>query len=805
MTATESTVGAFCLIVPSGTWQMTALIDALHDHHPEAEVHAVWCGDPHLRPVLDDAHHRASWCDLDLAEPAGWGWGRLIVGLHPRAYEWCRAAAAVARLLDEGTDSVAVLRVGSVAVLGDCSALMAGPSVTLVPRCNGTLPVDGLAPTEADLVMSGRHSIVAAGFRAAAKPALEWFAQQLLGAGDTVGPWLDRVGELFGAVDCSDPAIGVGGWRSHLDPVLLDLDDLDHAEQWHFTFASAPARIRLSAETALADAVAHGRHQIVGRSAVLALPGRVVVDAAIRRLVANELTSSTPSRSTLPVPFGEHHSAFLRWLEQPSPVWGATFGRYWRQLRAERADLQVAFPRPDGRDQADFIAWSSTSWLDDDRSSLIGIVSTDAIVDIEGTKSPPVEAVKSVASVASIASVGHDPSGVNVVGYHSHDLSLGLIARQITAALESVDVPVAAIDHHRTGSPVTEHLPLTTREVAFATNIIVVNADQFEFLVSDMGVEVLDGRTNIAYWFWELDEVPAQMVAAIDDVDEVWAGSQFVADAFARVTDKPVRCVPIPVSEPEVSGRDRASLGIPTDRFVFLVTFDHFSVTERKNPFGAIEAFRRAFSDGDGPLLLIKTVNGDVRWQSHERLLLATRGRSDIVVWDEHLSRPDQMAVHKASDCLVSLHRSEGLGLHCAEAMWLGKLVIASRYSGNLDFMDDDCSLLVDCTMTAITDGEGVYPPTGRWADPDLDQAAAFMRQVAADPTAAAAVGARARRRMTEQPSQAATGRRIAALVGIAADTTSTRDRQQSDRQQSDRQQSDIQQRSTAGNPKQRT
>ncbi len=122
-------------------------------------------------------------------------------------------------------------------------------------------------------------------------------------------------------------------------------------------------------------------------------------------------------------------------------------------------------------------------------------------------------------------------------------------------------------------------------------------------------------------------------------------------------------------------------------------------------------------------------------------MLAAADGRDDIRVWDETLDRADQMALVAAVDCMVSLHRSEGLGLHLAEAMWLGTPIIATRYSGNLDFMNDDNSLLIDFDLVNVEHGEGVYPPTAKWAAPDLEQAAAAMRRIASDAALGTPVG----------------------------------------------------------------
>lgn len=745
-------------MVPGGGLDVGPLVDAVVRHHPGAGLGAVWCGDPHLRPP---AHAAAPWIDVDLPEPSGAGWGRLLLALPPRSYEWARTAAAVSRALAGGASSVAVLRVGSVAVLGAAGLAPVeldpgAAAIALVPRVHGALPVDGESPSDADLVEQGTWSTAIAVCSGAARPALDWLGLRLAAGGDEpVGAWFDRLAELFGAASLDDRRVHAAGWEAPTAELsVVDLDALDPHDRWHFRFGDEPARVRLSAEHDLAAAVTASLPQLGGdggaEPARLCLPGAVAVDGPIRSLVRDAVRAWRRGDGELPPdPFAGEAAAFLAWLEQPSPIWGANIGRYWRELRTQRADLQAAFPRSDSSDQDAFVQWATTSWQLEERSVLLR----------PSAGSPRV----------AVESVAFNPNGLNVVGYLGFDSSLGDVGRRIVAALTAAHVPVAAIDHFRTGSPRTRR-PVATEPVArFATNLVVVNADQFHFFVADHARGVLAGRRTIAYWFWELEDVPAPMRDAIAHVDEIWTGSTFVAEAFAGVTDKPVRCVPIPVAEPTPSGRDRAGLGLPGDRFVFLVTFDHFSVVERKNPFGAIEAFRRAFPEpgGDGPVLVVKSTNGHRRWASHERVLLAAAGRDDIVVIDQHLDRDDQMAMIAAADCLVSLHRSEGLGLHCAEAMWLGTPVIATRYSGNLDVMDDSCSVLIDATMVHVTHGEGVYPPSAHWADPDLDQAAAWMRRLVAEPELGARLARAGRERMRAQPSLAATGRTIARQAGL--------------------------------------
>lgn len=755
----DEAVNAICLVVPSGAWNLEPLVAAIRVHHGDRSIVAVWCGDPHLRPVLPDST-ATTWCDRDLDEPSGAGWNRLLVGLAPRTYEWARAAAAIGRLLDAGVHSVVMLRVGSVAVLGDLAPLTGDLSITLVPRANEAMPADGLAPSEADLISAGRHSVAVAGYRDGAQPALRWLIEQLLGGDGEVGPWVDRMAELFGSGNCASVQVVAGGWPSGAtrdgveQPIaLLDLDHLDRNEPWHFDLGQRPARVRLSADPTLAAAIIAGWPQCEGDPAPVLLPGGIPASGPIRSLMHRELNVARRGDSALPPePYGPHNSTFTRWLEQSERA-GADVGRYWIEVRALRPDLQAEFPQPQAADAARLLEWTNVSWRLEQRTAILRC-RADATFAAPG--GDPQRAV---------ASAGFEPSGINVLGYLDFDQGQGDVARRIIDALRAASVPVAALGFHRSDAPRRAGGMATDGVARYATNLAVVTAAHFDFVAADLGVSLLAGRHTIGYWFWELEHVPSAMVKAIDHVDEIWAGSRFVADAFAAVTDKPVHCVPIPVAEPQPSDRNRAGFGLPADPFVFLCTFDQFSVPERKNPFGVIDAFTTAFADGEGPLLWIKTMNGDRGWRNHERLLVAAARRSDIIVWDEHLARADQMAVLNTADCLVSLHRSEGLGLHCAESMWLGKPVIATRYSGNLDFMDDSCAALVGYDMVPVRHGEGIYPSNARWADPHIDEAVVWMRRLATDPALAAELGARARARMQSQTSAAETGLLMARLA----------------------------------------
>jgi len=213
----------------------------------------------------------------------------------------------------------------------------------------------------------------------------------------------------------------------------------------------------------------------------------------------------------------------------------------------------------------------------------------------------------------------------------------------------------------------------------------------------------------------------------------------------------------------------------------FLATFDYLSVAERKNPFGAIAAFRQAFpGDAIDAALVIKTLNGEQRPDAEQRVLDAAGSDRRITVVDEQFSDADQAALIAAVQCLVSLHRGEGLGLHIADAMWLGTPVLASRYGGSMDLLDDETAALVDVHLVPAERTEGAYPAGAMWADPVIDQAATWMRRMALEPYERARLADAARRRIAEQPSAEEVGRRMARSLGkprLAVEAATAADR----------------------------
>jgi hypothetical protein len=240
----------------------------------------------------------------------------------------------------------------------------------------------------------------------------------------------------------------------------------------------------------------------------------------------------------------------------------------------------------------------------------------------------------------------------------------------------------------------------------------------------------------------------------------VWAPSAHVAGAIAAVSPIPVTTTRIPVELPPILPRSREELGIPND-FVFLFSFDYRSVFERKNPLATIGAFTSAFGTHEGANLVLKCINADADPVNHNRLRVAAAEHPKVHVIDSYLSPQEKDALTAACDCYVSLHRSEGFGYTMAEAMYCGKPVIATGYSGNLEFMTQDNALLVDHRLVPIGADAAPYPPEGEWAEPDVEHASTLMRMVFEDRQLANDLSRRAAHDIRRTHSAAAVGERM--------------------------------------------
>lgn len=338
--------------------------------------------------------------------------------------------------------------------------------------------------------------------------------------------------------------------------------------------------------------------------------------------------------------------------------------------------------------------------------------------------------------------------GLNMFGYFRGQFGLAEAARSYASALMEAGYPVALVDIDIDLPHGFEERRLESdlgHDAPHPINMIFVNPDFLTPALERMGAARMQGRHLIACWFWELERVPDEWLQAIEQVDEIMVASDFVEQAFRAATGKPVLKVPLPLLDVHDSGLQRAAFGLPEEDFIFLTSFDFHSWVQRKNPIGVVEAFIHAFPDpACRTRLVVKTSNGGRHPQAFAELLRAARRDPRIMVRDDILDGRHMAALQRCCDAYVSLHRAEGFGLGMAECMSLGKPVIATAWSGNMEFMTRENSCLVGYRLIDVPPGEYLHGAGQRWADPDTSEASGWMQRLVGDPALAKKIGERA-------------------------------------------------------------
>ncbi len=627
-------------------------------------------------------------------------------------------------------------------------------------------PRDGRIPDEVDLATNGFIDRELFAVTDAGTAVLDWWIEQsrrhpLVEASrirtDRI-PWLDQAKRIF-----PDLVVEVAGLtRSYLNAdestagsaAVLRFPEFDpscpwvaspRGGLWPRVVISAHMDLRIAAKTRSAallqghnPATLSSRPDPTAESPFAHLAHGYRYDETMRALYSEALHSAERNDTPRPPnPFGES-AEFLVWLRERG-VEGMS--RYLQRARSVNDDLAAAFADDDGA----LTEWARTSGSERGFSpSLTGVLPYLPVHD-------------------TAIAVGHDSSdaaperitltpGINLVGLFKAEMGVGEAARLTHQAVQRSMVPHSLVLDD--GTAHRQHYPF---EPAAATgfrhdvNVVVANADALPSVVAriDRSVgavgSVFGDLPTIGLWFWETETFPDKYRDAFRHVDEVWAASHHAARAIAPLAADhgvPVKVIPLGAAGPgpgldpdEVTARG-AALGIPADRFCFLFSFDHRSVAERKNPWGLIDAFTRAFPvpSASGPVLVIKSISGDVDLLGRERLRWMASLRPDVLLIEGFLDLSDRQALVARSDVYISLHRAEGWGLTMAEAMAQGIPTIATGYSGNLEFMNDQNSWLVDFEMVPIARDVAHYGGIGAWAEPDVGHAAELMQRVMSEP-----------------------------------------------------------------------
>lgn len=336
----------------------------------------------------------------------------------------------------------------------------------------------------------------------------------------------------------------------------------------------------------------------------------------------------------------------------------------------------------------------------------------------------------------------HQLPGINMYGFFSRQFGLGESARLYARALREAGVGISIQDldiplpHAR-----EQFLDLVEagEKAEHSIDWVGVNPDFFAETLSILNPQ----HYRIASWFWELEAVPPSWIATIDQVDEIMVASNFVKQAFLKVTSKPVLNVPLPIFAPLDSGANRADFGLPDDAFLFLTTFDFHSSIIRKNPAAVIQAFQQAFPKGNEKVcLLIKSSHGEAYPQQLKALVKLAAKDGRILIRDGVLNSEHLKSLQRCCDVYVSLHSAEGFGLAMAECMAIGKAVIATAWSGNMEYMTNECACLVTYQLVDVPpDAYPLAQKGAQWAMPDIKAAAAWMSRLAERPQLAREIG----------------------------------------------------------------
>jgi glycosyltransferase involved in cell wall biosynthesis len=327
--------------------------------------------------------------------------------------------------------------------------------------------------------------------------------------------------------------------------------------------------------------------------------------------------------------------------------------------------------------------------------------------------------------------------GVNLIGYMQAESGVGEAARASLRGLEQSEIAFSVIDY-RLGniSRMEEKISYEYDESAtHSVNLIHVNADQSKIAKDHLGDAITSNCYNIGYWYWEMSEFPSAFDFAFEQVDEVWVSSEYNYAAISARTTKPVTLIPPNIALKSTSLMSREELGFNDDDFIFFHMSDVLSMHQRKNPLGVVKAFNQAFADfpEQKVKLIIKISNLDKQPQLEKEILSIIDSEPRIELISGYMDRDTLNNFLKNIDSYVSLHRAEGFGLPIAEAMSLGKVVIATMWSGNVDFMNEDNSLPVSYELVKLKEQIGPYEKDQLWAEPNLTDASDKMFCLAND------------------------------------------------------------------------
>ncbi|WP_432257917.1 glycosyltransferase family 4 protein [Cupriavidus sp. TMH.W2] len=423
--------------------------------------------------------------------------------------------------------------------------------------------------------------------------------------------------------------------------------------------------------------------------------------------------------------------------------------RFLYALWLERSDLRAVFDLSDKESVCGLVRW----WQSNGRGEYNALAGAVVQFDIQRDQYVGTATQR----------LGAPPFGVNIVGFPQGSLGLGEDARTAAHVFERLSVPVVLVNAPMVGPEKRDHSVdhLLSVDLRYGVTLFCLPPPEMIRLALEGGRRIIDSNTyKIGAWPWELPHWPQAFGQVHGFVDEIWAQSRFVETVYTRLGHSRVVHMPMAVEIPKPVNPDRQRFGMAEDRFLFYLMFDGNSWLSRKNPIAGVQAFQKAFGSDNEPVgLVIKAMNvrdSDPTWQG---VLRMAEVDPRIQIVSEHMSRQDSVDFMAACDAYISLHRSEGFGRVIAEAMGLGQPVVATNFSGNVDFCDPQTSYLVDGELVPLRAGEYLFNEGQYWCDPDVSIAAQQLRRLYEIPEERARIAAAGQERIKDCYSLAAVAR----------------------------------------------
>lgn len=328
------------------------------------------------------------------------------------------------------------------------------------------------------------------------------------------------------------------------------------------------------------------------------------------------------------------------------------------------------------------------------------------------------------------------PPGINLIGPVDSATGLGQSFRLIERVIRDVNIPYLIYNSAPNAPNKIDSSCYKDRissDLKYSINLWHINLSEFAQTYAAMGKGAFDQHYNIAFWLWELEDFPDEWVPFINLLDEIWTPSEFISKSIRKKTNKPVYTIPYYVTAEIDKGKyDREYFGLPKEKFLFLMMYDSLSVRERKNPEGVIKAFKKAFSPEQENVGLVIKINSagekEIEWIRRQ-----LQGYKNVFLINRNMEKIEVNSLVACADVLVSLHRAEGFGLVLAEAMLNHIPVIATNWSANTEFMNEEVACMVGYKLKELEKDILPYRKGNRWAEPDILEAAEYMKKLFED------------------------------------------------------------------------